>query len=86
MRNFSESTKAFNSENIVQVCTVSFKTQGQCNTVKDALSEFRVIAFWCRATTRNFSPKYDFSRISTLMSSLSQSDVKWFLEVNHLGI
>ena len=47
---FSESTKAFNSENIVQVCPVSFKTQGQCNSVKDAVSEFRVIAFWCRAT------------------------------------
>ena len=48
-RNFSESTKAFNSENIVQVCLVSFKTQAQCNSVKDALSEFRVIVFWCRA-------------------------------------
>ena len=48
-RNFSELTKALNSENIVQVCPASFKTQGQCNSVKDALSEFRVIAFWCRA-------------------------------------
>ena len=48
-RNFSESTKAFNSENIVQVCPVSFKTQSQCNSVKDALFEFRVVAFWCRA-------------------------------------
>ena len=47
--NFSESIKAFNSENIIQVCPVSFKTQGQCNSVKDALSGIRVIAFWCRA-------------------------------------
>ena len=28
-RNFSESTKPFNSENMVQVCLVSFEIQGQ---------------------------------------------------------
>ena len=45
--NSSESTKAFNSENIVQVCLFFFKTHRVnndfSNSVKDALSEFRVI-------------------------------------------
>ena len=56
-RNLSESTKAFNSENIGQVCLVSSKTHRASkdfsNPVKDALSEFRVIVFWCRAINDN---------------------------------
>ena len=48
--NLSESTKAFNSENIGQVCLVSSMTDRAnkdqiSNPVKDALSEFRVIVF-----------------------------------------
>ena len=46
-QNFSESTEAFNSENIDQVCHVSSKTRRAnkdfSNSIKDALSEFRVI-------------------------------------------
>ena len=56
-RNFSESTKVFKSENIVQVCLVSFKThrvnKNFRNSVKDALSEFRVIVFWYREINFN---------------------------------
>ena len=56
-RNSYDSTKAFNSENIVQVCLLSFKThrvnKDFSNSVKDALSKFRVIVFWYRAITEN---------------------------------
>ena len=65
-RNLSESIKAFNSENIDQVCLVSSKTHEAnkefSNTIKDALSEFRVIVFWYRSKNNNskFPSKYFF--------------------------
>ena len=66
-RNSYDSTKAFNSENIVQVCLLSFRThrvnKDFSNSVKDALSELSFFGIGQYPKTRNFSPKYDFSRI-----------------------
>ena len=74
-RNFSESTKGFNSENIAQVCLVSFKThrvkKDFSNSVKDALFEFRVIVFWYRAINHN-------SELGIFIQSMI------FLEFEHL--
>ena len=70
---------------------VSFKThrvnKDFSNSVKDALSEFRVIVVWYTAINHNseLGIFLQSMKLNTDELSLSPSDVKWFLEVNHLG-
>ena len=70
----SQSTKAFNSENIVQVRLVSSRTHKVNKDLSNSVKEFQVILFWCRAINDNsgcFSKVWILLNLNTHELSLS---------------